>query len=297
VTQIGFSLSEAHKALDEVLAQVQAGERPDERWIADGDLDKKHGVAVRIVAADAYDAMSAGYASWLEAQEVAGDDADLPPGYRPWTHSPLGSTDRLLPIEPLQEPLARIFYGKPYTELSKRTFGDHENGTAASRPDEAGKVDYAAIACLLRVTLDPDGQGAVPVLAVGHEEGEPGPPLRWQIAYVTSVPGLFLRATGNGFLDGQWGIITGSGWRVVDGYYERETATAAIEALGRILPNTDWMRLTPDAFTPAAKKAIVATIRRYARWGLEEKHPEPEPMTDAVPPAEPMPGTEPATAS
>lgn len=286
MTQIGFTLSEAHQALEEFLN----GDRnhdgsPMERWIASGD-DLRSPALAYIVPADHYDMISSGYASWTDAQEVREEDADLPPGYRPWRHSPLATVDRLLPVEPLLDPLARIFYGNPFDELPPRlTLDDYESGRAEGMADERGKVEYAAIACLLRVTLDPDGQGAVPVLSVGHSADEPGRGLRWQVAFVTPVPGLYVRVGGNGFFGEEWSVVTGSGWAVRSGYLTREAATTAVEALGRVLPNTDWMRLSPDDFTPDAQKAVRDTLRKYSQWGTAEDQPEPEVMADEVPPA------------
>ena len=192
--QIGFPLSEAHQALDAFLAELATpGETIYERWFSKGD--EKAEVGAYIVPAAAYDAMSSGYSSWLESQEVHDSDDDLPPGYRPWQHSPLATTERLLPTEPFQEPLAQIIHRKPYAELTKK---------------EQDGITYDAIALLLRVTLDPDGQGAVPVLSVCHSGDEPGHGLRWQIAFITPVPGLFTRINGNGFLGEEWAIVTGS---------------------------------------------------------------------------------------
>jgi hypothetical protein len=104
-----------------------------------------------------------------------------------------------------------------------------------------------------------------------------------KIAYVTSVPGLLTRVTGNGFFGEEWGILTGSGWIVCGGFDSQEAATAAIEALGRTLPNCDWMRLAPDGYTPAAKAAILAVLRRYRQWGEDEKAPEPQVMPGRLP--------------
>lgn len=265
MTQLQYGRHEAHQAIDEFLADHVPDGRPFCRQI-DGDDGEP---LAYIVPAAAYHEMEAGHRNWLDSQEVH-DDPGLPPGYRPWLHSPLAATERLLPTEPLQEPLARWLFKKPWAELTE---------------PQRHEVVYAAISCLLRVTLDPDGQGAVPVLAAGHDFDEPGPPLRWQLAYVTGVPGLYLRVTGNGFTGEEWGIVTGSGWKVGSGWLSREWAAACCEALGRVLPNCDWMRLTPDGFTPKAKAAVAATIRRYSWLGLRAADPEPEVMTDPVPAA------------
>jgi len=143
-------------------------------------------------------------------------------------------------------------------------------------------------------TLDPDSQGAVPVLTARHDRDEPGIGLRWRIAYLTPVPGLFTLVTGNGVLGEEWSIIAGAGWVVRNGYRTREAATAACLALGRVLPNTDWMRLIPREFTPAALGALRAVLRRYQAWGADW-HPEPEPVTEPMP-AAPLPGYPEATA-
>jgi hypothetical protein len=261
MTQIGFDLSEAHEALDDFLN----GERC-ERWIAAGDKEGSEPLAY-IVPAAAMERMRQGYSAWIDAQEVA-DELTEPPGYAPWRHSPLATTDRLLPTEPLEDPLAYAMFGKPHAELSQ---------------PEQDRVLHTAIVCLLRVRHDPDGQGAVPILMVGHEPSDPGPSLRWQVAFATDVPGLFLRVTGNGFFGEEWGIVTGSGYRVASGWHDRDDAARAVSALGRVLPNTDWMRLTPDAFTPAAKTAIGGVLQRYHFAGLWEDKPEPGVVADEIP--------------
>ena len=259
MTQIGFDLKDAHEALDQFLN----GERM-ERWIGD---EKGHPVAY-IVAAEAMDEMRNGYSEWLDSQEVHEELAGQPAGYKPWIHSPLATTDRLLPHEPLDEVLAHAMFQKPLGELDER---------------ERDRVMYMSIACLLRVTLDPDGQGAVPILMRGHDEDEPGRSLRWQIAYATGVPGLFVRVTANSFLGEEFGILTGSGYRLASGWYSREDASAAVDALGRVLPNADWMRMGPGGFTPKASAALKAVIQRYHQFGLQDDKPEPEPVTDAMP--------------
>lgn len=279
MTQIMFPLDKAHEALDEFLNDREASGALTERWLAGKDGEP----VAYLVDAAAYDEMSNGHHHWLEAQEIREEAATAGAGYKPWRHSPLATQDRLLPIEPLQDPLARGMFRKPYGELDE---------------DQRNAIMGTAIWCVLRVTLDPDGQGAVPILAVGHDGDEPGSGLRWQLGFVTEVPGLFLRVTGNGFFGEEWGIVTGSGYRLAGGWYSRDEAGSAAAALGRVLPNTDWMRLTPGAFTPRAKEAIAAVIRKY-RFLADDSEPDPEPMTDEVPPAEgkvleTVPGEEPA---
>lgn len=267
MTQIMYPLDKAHEALDAFLDHEGGECRHVERWIAD-----ENGNALAFITpAESHGKTLNGYHHWLEAQEVVGEDPeDIAPehGYKPWRHSPLASVDRMLPTEPLQDPLARMFYQKPYDELGS---------------DEQSRVRVAAACALLRVTLDPDGQGAVPVMVAGHEGDEPGVGLRWQLAFVTKVPGLYVRVTANGFFGEEFGIVTGSGFRVASGWHSRDDATGCAEALGRTLPNTDWMRLTPRAFTPRALEAIRAVLRRYRPFGINEREPEPEVMADPVP--------------
>jgi hypothetical protein len=270
MTQIAFRYEDAHKALDQFLAETQHGGERIERWIGTEGAKGEYGEPVAyLVPAKAMHQMQAGYSEWLESQEVCEDAANAD-HYQPWHHSPLATTDRLLPTEPLEGPLARAMTGKPYAELPE---------------DEQWRVKAHAINLLLRVQLDPDGQGAVPVMMVGHDADEPGESLRWQIAFTTPVPGLYVRATGNGFFGEDWGVVTGSGYQIASGWYSREEVTRCAEALGRVLPNCDWMRLTPSGFTPRAKEAIAAVIKKY-RFAADESAPEPEVMADAVPEAQ-----------
>lgn len=268
MTQIMFPLDKAHEALDEFLNREGTGSdatRYVERWIAGEDGEP----VAYITPADLHHETVNGYHQWRESQEVRDEDDDLPAGYRPWRHSPRATTDRLLPTEPLHGPIARMMFRKPYDELGET---------------EQIRIRGAAIMCILRTTLDPDGQGAVPILALCHDNDEPGEGLRWQLAFVTEVPGLFLRVTSNGFFGEEWGIVTGSGYRLASGWYSRDSAGKAVAALGRVLPGADWMRLTPGGFTPRAKEAIAAVLTKYRVLG-DESAPDPEPMTDEVPAA------------
>jgi hypothetical protein len=266
MTQIMFPLDKAHEALDQFLNREgndSDATRYVERWIA----DEKGEPLAYITPADLHHKTADGYRQWINSQEVRGEEDDLPPGYRPFLHSPLNmGGERLLPTEPFHEPIARYAFGKPYAELDE---------------SEQLKVHGAAIMCVLRVTLDKDGNGAVPILMVGHEPDEPGPALRWQVAYVTKVPGLYLRTTPAMFR-GEWAIVTGSGYRLASGWYDREDADATVEALGRTLPGMDWMRISPEGFTPKAQKAIKAVLKRYGYYGLNEKAPEPEVMAEEI---------------
>ena len=267
MTQIGFPLDRAHEALDAFL--TREGDGPDatryvERWIGDYEGGKP---LAYIVPAERMNKLENSHRQWLDSQEVH-DDPDLPPGYRPWIYSPLAGTDRALPTEPLREPLAHFMHGKKWDELDQR---------------QRDRVTVAAISLLLRVTLDPDGQGAVPLLVLGHNLDEPGRGLRWEIAYVTSVTGLFVRVVANGFFGEEWGILLGSGYRLPARWSTREDASTAAEALGRTLPNVDWMRLTPDGFTPKAIEAIKAVLERHASWGVNDRAEEPQVMADTLP--------------
>jgi hypothetical protein len=260
VTQLKHSRDQAREAVDAFLADQDGA--PFARPVTGDD-----GLpAAWIVSARHMEELEDGHRKWLASQEIQ-DSPDLPPGYRPWVYSPLATTERLLPTEPMQEPLAHFMFGEKYADLDQA---------------QRDRVTYSAISLLLRVTLDPDGIGVVPVLAMPTDHDNPGPGLRWQLAYVTSVPGLYLRQNGN-WLSGEWGIVTGSGYRMPCQWHDRDDANSAVEALGRVLPNCDWMRLTPGALTPEAMAAVTATLRKYASWGLNDKAPEPEVMPVPVP--------------
>ena len=265
MTQIAFGLKDAHEALDDFLN----GDRM-ERWIAAGDDYEKSDAIAYIVPAEAMHEYRTAYDARNEVQRIREDAAAEPEGYLPFRHSPLADPDgRLLPIEPLQEHLARVFYRKDVADLDDK---------------EAAHVSGAAIMCVLDTRLDPDGQGAVPILSLGHNHDEPGKALRWQLAFVTGVRGLYLRVTANGFLGEEWGIVTGSGYRLASGWYDRDVAQRAVDALGRVLPDTDWMQMTPDSFSPDAIKAVAVTVKRYHYFGEDEKAPQPEEaLTEAAP--------------
>lgn len=260
--RISFPLDQAHQALDEFLNHEDAVDSHGNRYsrsIHDGDDNR----VVVILSDREYRDLLHGHDAWQESQEPA-DSPDLPPGYRPYVHSPEATTDRLLPHQPLHAPLAHAVYGKGFDELEQ---------------SEQNRVISVAIACLLRTTLDPDTQGAVPILMLSHNADDPQPRTFWQLAYKTDVDGLFLRASGNGFFGEEWAIVTGSGWRLAAGWWSKDDAARAAAAIARVLPYIDWMSANAEHFTEKSKAALKATVRRYHFSGLREDRPEPQPLT------------------
>lgn len=262
MTQISFPLDQANEALDQFLngADREHNGQRMSRTILDAKGDKA--VAVILDPADHRELLDT-YHAFQESQEPK-EDPDLPPGYRPYIHSPNATVDRLLPHEPLHEPLAHAMFGKPFDELEQR---------------EQDRVIFVAIDCLLRTTFDADTQGAVPILMFSHAGDDPEPRQYWQLAYKTDVDGLFLRASGNGFFGEEWSIVTGSGWRLFSGWWSRDDAARAAAAVGRVLPYIDWMSATVDAFNDKSKKALAQVVRRYHVTGVREDQPEPEPVS------------------
>ncbi|MFJ6729450.1 hypothetical protein ACIQPQ_31560 [Streptomyces sp. NPDC091281] len=260
--QISFSLDKAHQALDEFLTGKDAVDSRGNRYSRSVYDENDNRIAV-ILSGDEYRTLADGYDAWQTSQEPK-DAADLPPGYRPYVHSPNASTDRLLPHQPLHAPLAHAIYGKKADELTE---------------NEEVRVMGVAIACLLRTTFDADTQGAVPILMFGHDGDDPEPRQFWQLAYKTDVDGLFLRASNNGFFGEEWAIVTGSGWRLVSGWWARDDAARAAAAIARVLPYIDWMDADADQFTDRSKAALKAVVRRYHFTGVREDQPEPEPIS------------------
>lgn len=262
MTQISFPLDQAHQALDEFLTGEDAVDRHGNRYSRHLYDAQDNGVAV-ILSEGEYRTLLNGYQAWQNSQEPK-DSPDLPPDYRPYIHSPNATTDRLLPHEPLHLPLAHAIYSKTFDELEEQ---------------EQTNVIFVAINCLLRTTFDADTQGAVPILMMSHSGDDPEPRQFWQLAYKTDVDGLFLRATSNGFFGEEWVIVTGSGLRLVGGWWSRDDAARAAAAVARVLPYIDWMVADAEAFTDRSKDALKAVVRRYHFAGLREDHPEPEPLT------------------
>lgn len=264
---ITFDHNQAHEALDQFLSGDDEGQSSDGRRIgrsirtADGN-DIAAEIVDPVYLSDLRDAADA----WRDHMEPKGD-TDLPAGYRPYQHAPTAREDRMLPTEPLQDPLARIFLGKPYTELDS---------------DEQTKTLLAAISCLLRTTLDPDDTGAVPILMRAHDlENRDAPQSRmlWQLAYKTTVPGLFIRATANGFFGEEFGIVTGSGFQLASGWWDRDVAEKAVAAIGQALPQIDWMEVkNASVFTPDALAALKNVFARYRFTGEVEEQPAAEPV-------------------
>jgi hypothetical protein len=274
MTQISFPRANATEAVTDFLDGDRAN---DGRRITRNLLDDNQDCVAVILDPARHRELLDAEESWENSQEPQ-DYADLPAGYRPYIHSPNATTDRLLPTEPLNTPLAHAIFGKPYDELDDK---------------QQTKILGTAISCLLRTTLDPDTQGAVPILMWSHSVDDPEPRQFWQLAYKTDVNGLFLRAEANGFFGEQWQIVTGSGWKLFSGWWSREDAARAAAAIARVLPYIDWMSADSDALTPRSKKALAAVLRRYSHVGVREDQPEPEPLT-AEQAAEPL-KEEPAT--
>jgi hypothetical protein len=260
--QISFPIDKAHQALDEFLTGEDAVDSHGNRYSRHIYDEKDNAVAV-ILSETEYRTYLHGYQAWEDSQEPK-DFLDLPPGYRPYIHSPEARVDRLIPHEPLHAPLAHAMYGKKFDELEQR---------------EQDRIIGVAIACLLRTTFDADTQGAVPILMLSHSGDDPEPRTFWQLAYKTDVDGLFLRASGNGFFGEEWAIVTGSGWRLAAGWFSRDEAARAAAAIARVLPYIDWMNADANDFTEKSKAALKATVRRYHFGGLREDQPEPEPLT------------------
>lgn len=260
MTQISFPRDAAGEAVADFVDGDRAsdGRRITRNLLGDND----ECVAVILDPARHRELLDAEEA-WEDSQEPK-DSPDLPPGYRPYIHSPKATTDRLLPTEPLYAPLAHAIFGKAYDELDDK---------------QQTKVFGVAISCLLRTTLDPDTQGAVPVLAWSHSPDNPQTRQFWQLAYKTDVDGLFLRVTANGFIGEEWAIVTGSGFKLSSGWWSREDAAMAVAAIGRVLPFIDWMSADASTLTDRSKKALAAVIRRYSSYGVREDQPEPEPLT------------------
>ncbi|KQX27488.1 hypothetical protein ASD97_24610 [Streptomyces sp. Root63] len=260
MTQISFPLDEANEALDRFLND---GEREhDGRRMARHILDANGDTIADIIDPAERRELISTYHAFQKSQEP-NDAPDLPAGFRPYIHSPNATENRLLPTEPLRMPLAHAMYGKPHEELTQT---------------EQDRITGVAIHILLRVTLDEDTQGAVPILMVSHAGDDPEPRQFWQLAYKTDTDGLFLRADGNGFFGAEWQIVTGSGLKLLSGWFTREDAGRAAAAIGRVLPYIDWMSATSEDFTDASKKALAATVRRYHFAGVREDQPEPEPL-------------------
>ncbi|MYZ34354.1 MULTISPECIES: hypothetical protein [unclassified Streptomyces] len=262
MAQISFPLDQANEALDQFLNDG-ARER-DGRRMARNVLDAQNRdcLAVIIDPAEHHELLDARRAFHKSQQPK--DDASLPPGYRPYLHSPNATVNRLLPTEPLNAPLAHALFKKAFEELTS---------------DERDYVTGVAISVLLRATFDPDSQGAVPILMVSHSDDDPEPRQYWRLAYKTDIDGLFLRADANGIFGEEWSIVTGSGWRIASGWWDREDAGRAVAAIARVLPYIDWMDTDPDDFTDRSKNALAATIRRYHYAGIRENQSEPEPLT------------------
>lgn len=276
MTQISFPLEQAGEALEQFLND---GDREhDGTRIARNVLDAKGKATIAVILDPAdYNRLREDSYAWQESQEPK-DAADLPPGYRPYIHSPNATTDRLLPTEPLHAPLAHAMFRKPYDDLEQ---------------PEKDRVTGVAIACLLRTTLDADTQGAVPILMFGHSQDDPQPRQFWQLAYKTDVDGLFLRAEANGFFGEEWGIVTGAGWRLRTGWLSQDDAARTAAAISRVLPYIDWMSADADALTERSRLALRDVIRRHHPFGINDKIPEPEPLTADEPEA-PAHTTEPA---
>ncbi|MEV0382338.1 hypothetical protein [Nonomuraea sp. NPDC050643] len=273
MTYITFAHGDAQEALEQFLSGDDDGRDRDGRRIARNIArPDDSGLAAVIVDPAEYEELhdaQAALRDWLTPRPD-----DDPDGYRPFRHSPKAQEDRLLPIGPLQDPLARLLCGRPFEELEAK---------------DRDRVAAAAMVCLLDLRLDPDDSGAVPVMMHAHnaEPRDAARPLKlWRIAYKSDVHGLYLRVSASGFFGEEWEIVTGSGFRVASGFFGRDTAAAALSAIGRVLPQVNWMTVRDaSVFTPNALDALRQVFARYRESGVNAAVPEPEPVTETAEPA------------
>ena len=117
MTQISFPLNKADEALDQFLngGDRERNGRRVTRIVLDGD--DQDCLAVILDPAEHQELVEA-HAAFQRSQEPQ-DTADLPPGFRPYIHSPNATENRLLPTEPLRMPLAHAMYAKPHEELTQ----------------------------------------------------------------------------------------------------------------------------------------------------------------------------------
>jgi hypothetical protein len=197
------------------------------------------------------------------------EDGDLPPGYNPYQHTPSTGPDRLLPTAPVMDVLARVFHSKTVAELSDAAYTT---------------VFIAAEQVLLNAVFDADDSGAVPILMLAGDRDAPEPRMLWQLAYKTGVHGLYLRTTGSSILGPTWGIVTGSGYRLLEGWWTRELAELACGAVGRALPGVDWMRIKQGhPLPPEAVAALKKIANRYRDTEVLPGQPDPEPVAVTFP--------------
>lgn len=266
MTQITFPFDEAHKALGEFLSGDADGMGHDDRRIGRSIASPDgNGTAASIVDPVYLSELRTAAEAWREHMQPK-DDYDQG-AYMPYLHAPTAREDRLLPVDELADTIARHYHGKPYDELDR---------------DEQTKARSAALVGILTLTLDPDDTGAVPILMLAHgaeDRDAPQSRMLWQLAYKTEVPGLFVRVTANGFFGEEFGIVTGSGLKLASGWYEREFVDKAVAAIGRVLPQVNWMDVKDaGVFPPAALDALKAVFRRYRSDREDESVPLPEPV-------------------
>lgn len=207
----------------------------------------------------------------LERLQAAADELhhlkatgrDRSKAWEPFVVGPFAEPDgnRLIPHEPLHDPIARMFAKQLGLE-----------GPDSLDADQRTAVELAAIMATLHVRLDADADGVVPVLMWSDWDETPGHgPLgrvaRWQLAWTTPAPGLFVRSRGAWIL-ADYSIVTGSGIALRTGYSSRETATAAAVRVHEAAPGIDWFVTTTraawDDDTVAAVKAALVAPRPVA---------------------------------
>lgn len=261
--QIGFDHHEAHRAIDEFLADGM------DRWIAAAETPIEgrpqfalHTTAAHIVSEETLRGLQERAYAYDDLIKKK-DDAHLPAGYRPFLHSPNASTDRLIPWEPYTDAIAHVFYDKDYAELDKDSAEHH-------------RVRAAAITCTFAATLDPDTDGAVPILSWATSAGQPESRKLWQMAYTTPVAGLYVRASGNNPFFDEFAVVVACGYRMVGGFFSREAATEFAVEVAKAVPAVDWLTLGPDGFT----KEVAAKVREvWSAHGPTAGSKKAEPAT------------------
>lgn len=271
--QITFPHGEAHRAVDEFLSndaeQVMSDGR---RYTRNIETPDGRDIAAVIISYGEYTQLCSDSHAWHEHLQPR--DGGLPSGYTPYVHAPKADDDRLLPTEPLHDPLAHSIYRKPYAELTAK---------------EQDVVTSTAIHVLLSVRLDADDTGAVPILMLtraAETRDEPEQRMLWTIAYQTDVHGLYLRARDHALLGRSWSIVTGGGYSIASNLDSREAAALCCATLARVFPQVNWMTDEPTRLTRAAKEAAAKVIKRYLAFYFPDADPtEPEPILNATTPA------------
>lgn len=178
--------------------------------------------------------------------------------YTPFVHHPSGNMERLINTDALETVIRRLVHGKT-AEADDLT------------REERDRIHYAALVAAIEFGFEPDSRGLVPVLTPGRAMDGHHTEYLWSFLYRTPAAGLFLRADDAIFGGIEYTLVTGSGYALVKGFWEREWAEELAVKLADAAPGINWFTVRNDGeLTSEIKATLTGIIREHGFWRKDD---------------------------